>query len=477
MKVTIAKDKRIGQPIHQDLTWRSVSQITFPEKGQASGTKPDGSNKAEHVYYGNSHSVMIETASNDSAMSERVLRILVVKYYVFGLYWTVESTTVKPLAELARRGHQVTFLALTASKSIVRRTVPGFNLDLVPKLKELPVLCRVFFEFVAVWRLLKSIARLDAVILDNYSVPMLFPVLLLRRLCSHTPVLLLHIETNVVEEGELRTLAVTFLDALSIKLASILFDKILFSSQMMMDLYQKMYRISTSKIGVWANSVEANFAETTNEKKTTLLRQELGLTGQVGFLYHGWISKSRGTIELVEAFRILKERSTNATLVLLGYGPEREAISRYIAAHNLEDVVKLRGPVDHSEVPTYIAACDAGITTIPDHIWFRYQNPIKVLEYLAMNKPMIVSDIPAHRWIIGNKPVALYLKGTDPYSIADGVCTFLKSANSFDPTLGKRIVEERFTPEKIADMLESQILSLMYGSSGQDLTPKENDRK
>src|SRR5208282_5222850 len=375
-------------------------------------------------------------------MSERVLRIFVIKYLAVGLNLSVESTTVRPLAALAKRGHQVTFCAAAASKSTQRRTVPGFDLELVPKLKEFPVLSLVFFEFVAFWRLLKSIARLDAIILDNYSVPMLFPVLLLRRLCSHTPVLLLHIESNVVEEGGgLLTLAVSFLDALSTRLASILFDKILFSSPMLGELYQKTRGISASKIGVWTNCVETNFADSAGETKTALLRKELGLAGRVGFLYHGWISKGRGIIELVEAFRILRERSVTVTLVLLGYGPQKETIFRYARAHHLEDVVKLRGPVDISEVPKYIAACDAGIVPLPDHIWWRYQCPIKVLEYLAMNKPMIVSDIPAHRWIIGNDPVALYLKGTDPHSIADGVCAFLKLANSFDPTLGKRIIE------------------------------------
>jgi glycosyltransferase involved in cell wall biosynthesis len=295
---------------------------------------------------------------------------------------------------------------------------------------------------------------------------MLFPVLLLRRLCSHTPILLLHIETNVVDVGgRVHTLAVSSLDILSTKLASILFDKILFISPMMGRLYQKTRGISASKIAVWPSSVEANFANSVDETKTALLRKELGLAGRTGFLYHGTITKGRGVIELVEAFRILREWSVNATLVLLGYGPQKEAVSEYIRTHHLDEVVKLLGPVDHSEVPRYIAACDVGIVPLPDHIWWRYQCPIKVLEFLAMNKPLIVSDIPGHRWIIGNKPVALYLKGTDPHAIADGVRGLLSSAKSFDPTLGKRIVEERFTPERIADVLESQILSLMYGSS------------
>jgi glycosyltransferase involved in cell wall biosynthesis len=96
---------------------------------------------------------------------------------------------------------------------------------------------------------------------------------------------------------------------------------------------------------------------------------------------------------------------------------------------------------------------------MPDNIDYRYQNPIKVLELLAMNKPIIASDIPAHRWIIGNAPVALYLKGTDPVSIAEGVQAFLASFENLNPKLGENIVRERFTPEKVADILENQIRS------------------
>jgi len=396
----------------------------------------------------------------DLVMSHRVLRILVIKYGVVGLKSPyLESSTFIPLAELARRGHQVTFFAPATSKSTQRRTVPGFNLEPVILPREVPVLSLVFFEFVAFWRLLKSVARSDVVILDPRSVPMLFPVLLLRRSCSHNPVLMLHIESNIVFEGALLyALSMKLLDALSTKLASILFDKVLFISPMMGALYNEMYGISTGKIALWPSSVEPSFANFADDTKAALLRKELGLEGRYGFLYHGALSKRRGTIELVEAFRILKERSVKATLVLLGYGPQREAISRYVRVHHLEDVVKLRGPVDYSEVPSYIAACDVGIVPLPDNIRWRYQCPIKILENLAMNKPLIVSDLPAHRWIIGNEPVAVYLKGTDASAIVNGVCTFLRSPNGLDPTRGKKIIQERFTPEKIADMLESQIL-------------------
>jgi len=398
-------------------------------------------------------------------MYHRNLRILVCKYAVIGLtYLHLESTTLKPLAALARRGHQVTFLAAATSKSAGNRDVSGLKLELIQLPKEFPVFSLIFFEFAALLRVLRAIPHSDAIILDYNSVPVLFPILLLRRLFSRSPVLLLQIETNVVVEGNpLRSLAISFHDALSMKLASVLFDKILFISPMLGELYRHMYRVPASKIAVWPSAVEPEFANSTDEAKIQLLRKELGLSGRLGVLYHGTLMRGRGIIELVQAFRILKGESVRAVLVLLvGYSPLQETIRRYVHENSLDNIVKLRGPVDHTEVPNYIAACDVEIVPLPDHIWWRYQCPIKALEALAMSKPLIVSDLPSHRWIIGDKPVALYLKGTDPRSIADGVRAFLESRSSFDPSLGKTIVEERFTSERIAGELESQIVSLVF---------------
>jgi glycosyltransferase involved in cell wall biosynthesis len=286
---------------------------------------------------------------------------------------------------------------------------------------------------------------------------MLFPVVFLRRLCSPTPVLLLHVESNVVSvRNPIRVALLKFVDVLSTKLASISFDKILYSTPMMGELYRELYEVPAEKISVWPNSVELSFSESSDATRTGHLRRQLGLVGRFGFLYHGALRE--GILELVEAFRILHASSVNVILVILGYGV-REVVARYIQEHNLQEIVKLRGPVEHAEVPTYIAACDAGIVPLPDNIRWRYQNPIKILELLAMNKPIIVSDIPAHRWIIGNAPVAFYLRGTDPVSIAEGVRGFLALHDKLDPTRGQKIVQERFTPERVADILEKEILS------------------
>jgi len=396
--------------------------------------------------------------------SHKNLRILAIKAQILNTQLYVESGTIKPLTELATRGHQVTLFASTISKP-TRRATTSLSLKLVQMRNWVPLLSLIYFELAAFRHLLASIAHIDVLILDPTSVPMLFPIIFLRRLCSPFPTILLHVESNVVYVGNpIREALCDFVDVLWTQFSSIAFDKILYISPMLSELYHELYRVPAEKAGVWPTVVEASFSESIDTVQTDDLRRRLGLGRQYGFLYHGAL-RIEGGLELVKAFRILREWSVNAILIIVGYGSDREVFAHYIKQHHLEDTVKLLGPVDHTEIPKYISACDAGIVPLPDNIRWRYQCPIKLLELLAMNKPVIVSDIPAHRWIIGNAPVAFFLRGTDPLSIAEGIREFLAIRCKLNPALGPDIVRERFTPQRIADSLEKQILSRQTNGS------------
>ena len=58
--------------------------------------------------------------------------------------------------------------------------------------------------------------------------------------------------------------------------------------------------------------------------------------------------------------------------------------------------------VDYEDVPKYISMSDVAIIPLPDMHYWRSQSPLKLLEYLAMTKTVIISDIPAHRAVIGD---------------------------------------------------------------------------
>jgi len=292
-------------------------------------------------------------------------------------------------------------------------------------------------------------------------VPLLFPALVISRWRRPSLALLLRIESNPVETGGLlRSMGLSFLYALSIKLASVCFGKILFISPMLGQLYSRQFGIPADKVAVWPSSVDMAVFDPKCVTSVDHLRRELRLSDRLGVLYHGVLTRGRGIMELLEAFRILRDKHVKATLVLLGYGPLRKKVIEEIQASHLEGVVRTCGPVDYSEVPRYISACDVEINAVPDHPWWRYQCFIKVLECLAMNKPLVVSDIPAHRWMIGNAPVAVYLRGTSPREIADGVIAFLRIRESLVPGIGRQLASD-FSAERVAEDLESQMLSMI----------------
>lgn len=393
--------------------------------------------------------------------SRRILRIRVIHYIVRGVQLEAESELSQFVA-LAERGHQVTcFVARTPQSRNIDLTARGLKLETVLLRRLVPVVSYIFFEFMACLRLIRSLARYDGVILDVYSVPFLFPVLLALRLCSPSRALLLRIDTVPVETvGLLASLQWSFFHTLSTKLAATLFDKILCISPMMCELYLRQFGIPEEKMGVWPSAVNTDLFVPVSISKANRLRKELGISTKCVVLYHGLLSRARGIMQMVEAFGILKQKGVDATLVLLGDGPAREEIRRYVQANHLDDVVLVCGPVDYAQVPDYIGACDAGIVALPDNPWWRYQCPTKVLECLAMNKPLIVSDIPAHRWIIGSAPVALYLKGTGSQEIARGIRTFIATRHTLEPSLGRQIASS-FSMAKIAQMLEGEVLSVI----------------
>lgn len=385
---------------------------------------------------------------------------------VYGPQLDLESD-VRQLVELARRGNEVTCVVATLGNAHPNLSnVPSFRFSAIQMRKITPVLSFVLAHLITFWRSFRKIPRCDAVVLNVYSCLLLLPVLVLCRSFKRTPVVFLRVVTNPVEKrGKLRSVMFESIYNLSIKLSAIFFDRLFFISPMLGEMYARRLHIAKGKIAVWPSPVDINVFDPSAIPDTKQLRLDLGLSARCGFLYHGVLTRSRGIMEMLEAFRILQVELVKVRLILLGSGPLKSDIARYVEANNLEDYVEVCGPVDYTVVPCYIAACDAGLMPLPDHPWWRYQCPTKVLEYLAMNKPLIVSDIPAHRWILDSNSLAFYMRGTSPREIAEAVNSFLETTHNRESRLGRDLARS-FSMEEIAKMLEEEIRLLAHEKLG-----------
>jgi len=363
---------------------------------------------------------------------------------------------------LAKRGHIVTWITGRASPEYRFETFepPRFKVEALTQTRTVRYFSELIRKLFGFWNVLRSAAHRDVIIFENVRSPVSLatPILLLERFVNRRPIVLLRITTNPQETGSgLREFILRFEDALSVKLAATFFDGIFFISPMMAQMYASKFRIPQNKIGIWPVAVDSAFFAKQPKSKIEKLRRELD-SNELLVIYHGYLSEARNLMTTAQAFELLKSESIKAKLILLGEGPIKEKLVKYISAHRLNDCVQLLGPVDYLTVPQYIAACDVGIIPLPDHEWFRYQCPTKLLEYLAMGKPVIVSNIPANSWVASRASVAIFLDGTSSDEIADGVKRFIASRKDLSPEEGRQIAKA-FSIEQMAENIELQILA------------------
>jgi glycosyltransferase involved in cell wall biosynthesis len=113
----------------------------------------------------------------------------------------------------------------------------------------------------------------------------------------------------------------------------------------------------------------------------------------------------------------------------------------------LEDNVKLLGAVAYEDIPYYIALCDLGIIPFPPLIWWRVSNPLKLLEYLAMAKPVVLTDIEAHRQVIGTAKCGIFMPDNDPLSIKYAIMSAYKCREDLSRygRFGRTIVRDKYS--------------------------------
>lgn len=115
---------------------------------------------------------------------------------------------------------------------------------------------------------------------------------------------------------------------------------------------------------------------------------ENGASGNYVIGFVGGFYPWHGVELLVDAFQSIAEELPRARLLLVGDGPERAAIEKRVADYSLQSRVEFAGVVGHAALPSYISRFTVGV--MPDSNV--YGSPMKIFEYMAMAKPVVVPD-------------------------------------------------------------------------------------
>ncbi len=157
-------------------------------------------------------------------------------------------------------------------------------------------------------------------------------------------------------------------------------------------------------------------------KKGELIRKKMGFSNSVVIGYLGGLHQIRELGFLVEAFRVVRDNSTvDFRLVFVGDGPSRKNLERLTEKFDLQKKIYFTGHVPHEKAAEWISSFDIGVSHLPDKLIFEYSFPLKVLEYMACGKPVLASNIRAHKNIVTNGKTGILYSPNSVDSFVDGL--------------------------------------------------------
>lgn len=383
--------------------------------------------------------------------------MIFVSFTIFGIYLNVNADVeiCKGLTEL---GYDVYLIALR-SKNRVRIRDSNVNLVLIP-LRYMPIFTSIFFGIaVTLFLPFLMIAKKPKYIIMQPGTNM-FSIVWKPLLSIMRTKLIFDIRSTPVEVISFTGALDAIMFDISVALSKIAFDGMTTITTLMRREICNKFHINPESVGVWTSGVSLKLFKP-EDYNGLEMRKKYNLTEKFVVFYHGGISFTRGIIEVVKSIELCKGEYGDVIFFLVGKGQALQSIKEMIGIKGLEDRVIAIGAVDYMEVPKYISLCDVGIIPLPDLSYWRHQSPLKLLEYLAMKKPVIVTDIPAHRQVIGDSKCGIYISSADPQDIAKGI----SYAHDNIETLRKfgsfgRAIAEKYEWKEVAKDLETYLISI-----------------
>ena len=174
------------------------------------------------------------------------------------------------------------------------------------------------------------------------------------------------------------------------------------------------------------------------------LKARLGLSSctLVGFI--GSFYAYEGLDLLLDALPRILDRLPDVRLLLVGGGPQEEALKAQAERLGIADKVVFTGRVPHQEVQRYYDLID--VLAYPRHSMRLTDlvTPLKPLEAMAQGRLLVASDVGGHRELIRDGETGMLFRAGDVASLADTIMKLLVKRDYWTELMqaGRRYVEE-----------------------------------
>lgn len=357
---------------------------------------------------------------------------------------------------LVAAGYTVDVLALRPEGGKKSYCLNGVNVYTLSLGKKRGTRARYFFEYAAffLWAFIRvplQMLRRRYSVIDVNSLPdfLIFAPILARWMGAKL-ILDLHEITPEfymskygIAENSWTIRLLTYLEKISVRFA----DRVMTINEPIEDLLVSR-GLDRAKSTIIMNAVdEARFAVRANSSVA------VGGRGQAKFvmMYHGTLTRIYGLDIAIEAFALAQDEMPGAELWILGSGSEKDALTQLAQARKMSEKVRLLGQVPATEIPGWLAQCDAGILPIRRDIFLDFAFPNKLPEFIVAGKAVIVSRLKAIRHYFGDDALA-YFEPNNPRDLANTMIAVYGDAQLRTQLVGA--ARRQFEPIRWAIMKE-----------------------
>ncbi|MCP4266937.1 MAG: glycosyltransferase family 4 protein [Candidatus Brocadiaceae bacterium] len=189
-----------------------------------------------------------------------------------------------------------------------------------------------------------------------------------------------------------------------LKFFSKLPDSNSFITKSLKESMEKEFCVRYDDYVTWHSGVNIQMFQTHNQACTFMNKDKFVL------FYHGSVTPNRGLDLVLNGLAKLKPQIREQILFkIIGNGYDLERLKMMAMESSLN--VCFEGYIPYEKIPSVIKEADCCICPLPDLQEWNVSSPIKVFEYLACAKPVILTPIEAHKQIANNKDYVIWTNG------------------------------------------------------------------
>lgn len=176
--------------------------------------------------------------------------------------------------------------------------------------------------------------------------------------------------------------------------------------------------------------------------------------------YVGAINSKQGIEDLLEIIAEAQGRVPNLRLRLIG-PIAHEHIPCYesrVSDLGLNSNVEITGWLPYEKMLEKLQECDVGVYCNPETEWFRVAHPLKICEYLGLEKPIVAWDYPGTRRMLNHGRLGILVSPGNRSAFTKALVSL---ANSTARRLIKEEIHVAIQGQWSSDYWYSQVLNIL----------------